>query len=63
MSECINCKSDLIGTGLRVKHDNTEIGMVCDNCLIGVNGLRLFIKKQPDGTLLLQELQIVPNPR
>ena len=62
--KCINCKSEKKDKNyIEVMHQGVEIGMVCDDCMQGVEGLRLFIKRTKNGTFELKEMQIIPNPR
>lgn len=61
--KCINCKSeDKKNDYVEVMHQGVEIGCVCDKCLFGVDGLRLFVRRQKDGTMKLVEMQVIPNP-
>ena len=60
---CINCNKENNGDSIEVFHEGVEIGTVCKDCMDGVKGLRLFIKRQKDGTMELKEMQIIPNPR
>jgi hypothetical protein len=62
--KCLNCKSEKKDKDyIEVMHQGVEIGTVCDDCMFGVQGLKLFVKRQPDGTMELKEMQVVPNPR
>jgi hypothetical protein len=62
---CINCRTENSGKGdcIEVFHQGVEIGQVCNECMQGVNGLRLFVKREKDGTFELKEMQVIPNPR
>ena len=63
--KCVNCKTELGKNEdyVEVMHQGVEIGYVCDNCMRGVKGLRLYIVRQKDGTMVLKEMQVIPNPR
>lgn len=63
--KCINCKADEPDKNdyVEVMHQGVEIGKVCDKCMMGVKGLRLFIVRKKDGTFELKEMQVIPNPR
>jgi len=62
--KCINCKSGKKDKDyIEVMHQGVEIGHVCDDCMNGVKGLRLFVQRKKDGTFELKEMQVIPNPR
>lgn len=64
LMKCINCKSENKDKDyIEVMHQGVEIGCVCDDCMLGVEGLRLFVKREKDGTMTLKEMQIIPNPK
>jgi hypothetical protein len=62
--KCLNCKSNEVGTDdIEVMHQGVEIGRICTKCMFGVDGLRLFVRRQKNGTMVLKEMQVIPNPR
>lgn len=61
--KCVNCKSEeKNGDHIAVMHQGVEVGTICDKCLFGVEAVRLFVRRQKDGTMKLTEMQIIPNP-
>lgn len=62
--KCINCKSEEKNNdAIEVMHQGVEIGTICDKCLFGVEALRLFVRRQKNGTMTLVEMQVIPNPK
>jgi len=49
--EC--CKEPEAGS-VEIKHGGCTIGQICKNCLEGADGVRLMLKKTPDGYILQQ---------
>ena len=64
MTNCHNCKKPIpkkLFLGLKVVYNGKDVGVVCQDCLLGVNSLRLLLVGGTNKPFELKEYQPLPS--